>query len=142
MGLLSSSNTLYRSETDYMRMIIADMTEKDAVAGDCNGDSIVNLADVLTALRALVNGAYLPAADLNGDGIISLSDILKLLRLCAGINAQSVKTEVSPPLFWCFAFLIDICYNENRYLLKNKESGEEHAAFNFAKSHEARSGFL
>ena len=84
MGLLSSSNTLYRSETDYMRMIIADMTEKDAVAGDCNGDSIVNLADVLTALRALVNGAYLPAADLNGDGIISLSDILKLLRLCAG----------------------------------------------------------
>ncbi|MBQ8837060.1 MAG: hypothetical protein IJ002_06100 [Clostridia bacterium] len=78
MGYITGDDALYRSETSYMSTVIADLVE---VLGDIDGDGDVDIADVMTALTALVNDKPLAAADMNGDGKVSLVDIIRILKL-------------------------------------------------------------
>ena len=49
---------------------------------DMDGDGRATVADVLIALRALLDGETVEA-DVNRDGKFSLADIILLLKLCA-----------------------------------------------------------
>lgn len=80
MGYLTDADTLYRSEVDDVATLIASLRDG---FGDVNGDGEVNLADALTALRALITGETIGSTDVNEDGNFTLLDILKLLKLLA-----------------------------------------------------------
>ncbi len=52
MGYITETDAYYRSETDNMADVIAEMVNVD---GDMNGDGIFNMADVLALLKVAVN---------------------------------------------------------------------------------------
>ena len=50
------------------------------VAGDVNGDTTVNIADVTSLIDMMMNGGTPPAAaDVNGDGAVNISDVTALI---------------------------------------------------------------
>lgn len=78
MGYFTDGDALYRSETDNMTALIADMTHVD---GDVNSDGKVTIADVLSALKAYINDEDMTAYDMNSDGKFSLVDVLRILKI-------------------------------------------------------------
>jgi hypothetical protein len=53
------------------------------VAGDVNGDGVLNATDVTTLLTLILNDtpsvSSYPAGDYNGDGVINTTDVTMLL---------------------------------------------------------------
>ena len=52
----------------------------DILAGDLNGDSILNVLDVVLMVNLVLDGGYEYAADMNGDEIINVLDIVVLIN--------------------------------------------------------------
>lgn len=78
MGYLTDNDTLYRSEVDDIASILATLGE---VIGDVSGDGEVTIADVLLAVRAMLNGEECPGADMTGDSRLTVLDIIKIIKL-------------------------------------------------------------
>jgi hypothetical protein len=58
-----------------------------ALAGDANGDGVVNALDITKAERIIVGlDAETPGADTNGDGVVNALDITKIERLIVGLD--------------------------------------------------------
>ena len=57
--------------------------ESDALLGDANGDSILNILDVIAIVNMVLGSSDpdLSTADLNGDGEVTILDIIQLLNL-------------------------------------------------------------
>lgn len=51
------------------------------VVGDLNGDGSVTVVDVLTLIRAIVDGKTNANADVNGDGKADLLDVIRIIKL-------------------------------------------------------------
>lgn len=80
MRYITDGDALYRSEVDNMAEVIAKLAETD-IPGDVSGDGILDIADVLMVLRAVLNAENLDA-DMNGDGRLSLVDVIRVLKYC------------------------------------------------------------
>ena len=52
--------------------------------GDLNGDFKIDIADAVSILNLMAEGADNPAADLNGDGKVDIADFVSVLNLMAG----------------------------------------------------------
>jgi hypothetical protein len=50
-----------------------------AVAGDVNGDGIVNVSDLLAVIEAWGPCSFICPEDLNGDGVIDVVDLLAVI---------------------------------------------------------------
>ena len=46
-----------------------------AVAGDVNGDGMVNISDINALINYILSGGFADAADVNGDGAINIADV-------------------------------------------------------------------
>jgi len=58
-----------------------------ALAGDANGDGVVNALDITKIERIIVGlDAETPGADANGDGVVNALDITKIERLIVGLD--------------------------------------------------------
>lgn len=77
MGLIAEADALYRSETDGFAETIAALAD---IVGDADGNGNVDVADVLTVLKALIGNIEIVNADMNSDGKITLVDVLHLLK--------------------------------------------------------------
>lgn len=55
----------------------------EAVAGDVNGDSVVDVADIANVIDLMAQGSFLPAADVNNDGSIDVADIAAIIDIMA-----------------------------------------------------------
>jgi len=57
--------------------------ESDVLLGDANGDSILNILDVIAIVNMVLGGTEpdLETSDLNGDGEVTILDIIQLLNL-------------------------------------------------------------
>ena len=57
--------------------------ESDVLLGDANGDSVLNILDVIAIVNMVLGSAEpdLSTADLNGDGEVTILDIIQLLNL-------------------------------------------------------------
>ncbi len=87
-----SGNFLYElpvvSDTDY----IYNPSEVVVTKGDINGDSVINISDLMLCLnhvsqKSLLKGKALLAADINGDGNITITDLMRLLNYVSGKSA-------------------------------------------------------
>ena len=80
MGYISGDDALYRSEVSKVADIVSALAE---VRGDANGDGKVDIADVMTAIKAVLNESMINSADMNNDGELTLDDVLRLLKRVA-----------------------------------------------------------
>jgi len=78
MGFLTNADTLYRAETDDVAALIRAQEE---IVGDITGDGVLDVTDVLTLLKALLNNESPANCDINGDGNTSLIDVIRILRI-------------------------------------------------------------
>jgi len=53
---------------------------EEILAGDLNGDGILNVLDVVLMVNLVLDGGHDYAADMNGDGIINVLDIVTLIN--------------------------------------------------------------
>ncbi len=74
------------SESDYyvITLSFTDGTSETVnvgrLFGDANGDSLVDILDVITLIKAVVNGHYVDC-DMSDDGKITLIDVLRLMKM-------------------------------------------------------------
>ena len=53
----------------------------DYVHGDINGDSTVNIQDVILAVSFILNGDYSLSADINSDNSIDILDVVQIVNI-------------------------------------------------------------
>ena len=65
--------------------------ESDVLLGDANGDSILNILDVIAIVNMILGETEpdVTTSDLNGDGVVNISDIVQLLNLILDGSARS-----------------------------------------------------
>ena len=54
---------------------------QEFVAGDINGDYIINVQDIVLTVNLVMSGEYNSTADLNDDSIINVLDIVQLVNI-------------------------------------------------------------
>ena len=52
-----------------------------SIAGDLNGDSLVNIQDVILTVNYVLQQTYNPLADLNNDGVVNILDIVYITNI-------------------------------------------------------------
>ena len=55
--------------------------ESNYMQGDLNGDSIINVLDVIAIVDIILNQESSDLADMNGDGIINILDVIDLIEI-------------------------------------------------------------
>ena len=63
---------------------IMDILPEDALAGDTNGDGILNVLDVVAMVSLVLSGGYDEVADMNGDGTLNVLDVVLLVGIILG----------------------------------------------------------
>jgi len=63
---------------------ILDLLPEDALAGDTNGDGILNVLDVVAMVNLVLSGGYDEIADLNSDGTLNVLDVVLLVGIILG----------------------------------------------------------
>ncbi len=66
-------------EDEFREIIIANYP--GSMAGDINGDEIVNILDVVLLVNMVLSGEYSDAGDINSDGIINILDIVQVANI-------------------------------------------------------------
>ena len=56
----------------------------DGIAGDINGDGLLNILDVVSLVNLVLAGDYDDAGDINGDGFLNILDVVSLVNLVLG----------------------------------------------------------
>ena len=76
----------YRSAT-YWKNFTNIVEMESAVAGDINGDDIVNVGDVTTIVSMILDSSsQSSSADVNDDGIVNVGDVTTLVSIILGSN--------------------------------------------------------
>ena len=56
----------------------------DGIAGDINGDGILNILDIVSLVNLILTGNYEASGDINGDDLLNILDIVSLVNLILG----------------------------------------------------------
>ena len=75
--LTSTYFTLY--EDEFREIVIANYPS--SMAGDINGDEIVNILDIVLLANMVLSGEYSNAGDINSDGILNILDIVQITNI-------------------------------------------------------------
>ena len=69
-------------EDTFREIIIENYPDSNpGIAGDVNGDEIVNILDVIQVVNVILSGASADNADLNSDGIVNVLDIISIVNI-------------------------------------------------------------
>ena len=74
-------NNLSTASKNYIRNIIAENYQQDILLGDINGDSSINVQDVVLAVNLVMNAGYESTADMNSDGVTNVLDIVQIVNI-------------------------------------------------------------
>ena len=66
-------------------IIIGIMPTSAFLEGDINGDSLVNIQDIILAVNLVLSNEYNSLADLNSDNIVDILDLVALVNIVLGI---------------------------------------------------------
>ena len=75
---------IHQGHSDYTSLpIIVNVIEEPCLSGDVNGDSGLNILDIVEMANAIANGTttMLDCSDLNDDNIVNILDIVQLVQL-------------------------------------------------------------
>ncbi len=54
---------------------------EEFLAGDINGDSIINVSDIIILVSYVLNEEYFSNGDINLDGLLNIQDVIMLLNI-------------------------------------------------------------
>ena len=69
---------------DQIYATIMELLPEDTLAGDTNGDGILNVLDVVAMVNLVLSGGYDEIADLNSDGTLNVLDVVLLVGIILG----------------------------------------------------------
>lgn len=64
-------------------IILPPIPVKPVLVGDLNGDLVVDIADAVSVLNIMSEGAESADADVNGDGVVDIADFVSILNIMA-----------------------------------------------------------
>ncbi len=73
-------NGLGNSQKNYIRGILEEHYQQ-SVLGDVNGDSIVNIQDVILLVSSILNGPTNDNGDINADGTVNILDVIQIVNI-------------------------------------------------------------
>ena len=65
-------------------IIIGIMPTSVFLEGDINGDSLVNIQDIILTVNLVLSNEYNSLADLNSDNIVDILDLVALVNIVLG----------------------------------------------------------
>ena len=69
-------------ETEFTRAFLYDFVcDSDFTSGDLNGDSNINVSDIVLLINLILSGDYLDSGDINLDGNINIQDVVLLVQI-------------------------------------------------------------
>ena len=72
--------SLGNSEKSQIRSILEEYYQQ-SIIGDVNGDSVINIQDIVLTVNLVMSGEYDSASDLNFDGITNILDIVQIVNI-------------------------------------------------------------
>ena len=79
-GILQYANN--EIDTEWMLYILDELTEgNQGMLGDINGDSTLNILDLVSLVNLILSGEYMDTGDLNEDGTLNILDVVLLANL-------------------------------------------------------------
>ena len=76
IDLLSLGN----AEKNYIRSVLEEHYQQSNI-GDINGDTLVNIQDIIIVINLILNGEFDLAADINLDSTVDILDIIQLVNI-------------------------------------------------------------
>ena len=73
-------NGLSTTSKNYIRNII-EQNYQDVLLGDVNGDSSINVQDVVVVVNLVLSAGHDSAADMNSDGITNVLDVVQIVNI-------------------------------------------------------------
>ena len=74
-------NGLSTTAKNYIRNIIAENYQEEVLLGDINGDTLINVQDVVLVVNLVLNSGYDSSADMNSDGITNVLDVVQIVNI-------------------------------------------------------------
>jgi hypothetical protein len=68
-------------EVEGLRIIHNFLPVEDNILGDINGDTLVNIQDIILTVNFILNNEYHELSDLNSDGTVDILDIVQLVNI-------------------------------------------------------------
>ena len=72
--------SLGNSEKSQIRSILEEYYQQ-SIFGDVNGDSVINVQDIVLTVNLVMSGEYNSSADLNSDGVTNVLDIVQIVNI-------------------------------------------------------------
>ena len=80
LGSITLSSGVNNSAKSYIRGILEEHYQQ-AVLGDVNNDTIVNVQDIILLVNLILNGSSDSSGDVNSDGIVNVLDVIQIVNL-------------------------------------------------------------
>ena len=74
-------NSLTNASKNYIRNIIEENYQGSVLLGDINGDTLINVQDVVLVVNLVLSAGYDSAADMNSDGVTNVLDVVQIVNL-------------------------------------------------------------
>ena len=79
-GILQYANN--EIDTEWMLYVLDELTgENQGMLGDINGDSTLNILDLVSLVNLVLSNEYINTGDLNEDGTLNILDVVLLANL-------------------------------------------------------------
>ena len=74
-------NSLTNASKNYIRNILEENYQDPILLGDINGDSLINVQDVVLVVNLVLSAGYDSSADMNSDGITNVLDVVQIVNI-------------------------------------------------------------
>ena len=81
LGDIILNTGLTETAESYIRGVIEEYYDEDFLAGDINGDDVINVQDVVLIVNLVINGVYDSSADINSDSLTNVLDIVQIVNI-------------------------------------------------------------
>ena len=100
------------------QIIIKDVSDTNHPLGDCNGDFVVSVIDIVFLVDFISNqnpsGFLEDQADVNGDGVVNVIDIIGIVNIIMG---NSINSNESVPFGQAVEYFAEFEWNEKELVM-------------------------
>ena len=73
-------NGFGNSQKNYIRGILEEHYQQ-SILGDINGDTVINIQDVILLVNTILNGETIDTGDINEDGLVNILDVIQIVNI-------------------------------------------------------------
>ena len=81
LGNITLNSGLSVGAKTFIRNIISDNYQEESLLGDINGDTLINVQDVVLIVNLVLSAGHNSSADMNSDGITNVLDVVQIVNL-------------------------------------------------------------